>query len=539
MSGRKRSSAGGATKAQIAAAINARRNARFPYSKYGAAHFLRGSEGSLSQFGSSFKSATPAQRTFRRSTGFVGRGMYQSNRGAYAGRALGGMLGGMTKIPGLSQAGAHLGSMAEDKIMSLIKGRGAYTNSLITMGGPTEGVPSFQSAGDETGALRITHREYVTDIYGNPLVSGSTTMSTPFELQAFSLNPGLEKTFPWLSQIAANYEEYEMGQLIFTFRSTTSDIGSSSNGQVGTVVMCTNYNAAAPVFTEKKTMMEYDAASSCKTTEPMMHGIECDPRKKSGSEGKYVRTNPVLVNEDLKSYDHGTFQLAISGSPAGFANQSIGELWVSYTVILRKPKFYTTLGLSISRDVFVSGGGETSALPMGTQALLLSGQQNNIGCSLTLSTNNILVTFPAGYSGNLVLKYFSEGPSATIPQVAFGSGFTTTGNIVYLRDMYASGGDYVDGPNYFFVSNGTNQVTVELHFSVSIATNAINNSINIPFTGATAVPSQSALEVFEYNTYQRPAGIATFISGTSGPKQSNISAAPVLIDISGAVKIPV
>jgi len=319
-----------------------------------------------------------------------------------------------------------------------------------------------------------------------------------------------------------------MKQLMFTFRSTTSDIGSSTNGQVGTVIMATNYNASSPVFTDKKTMLEYSHAASCKTTEPMIHGVECDPAKLSGAEGKYIRTNPVLVGEDLKSYDHGTFQIAVSGTPGttaapGFANQSIGELWVSYTVSLRKPKFYTNLGLGISRDIYVSGANsEGTTSFMGTQAALLSGQQNNIGCLIALSPNNITCTFPASYSGNVVVTLLTEGPSGTHSSANTPS-LSVTGNVVRNNDMYAYDSSNQDIPgNFVFAGWGTaaNTGIFQFHITVAVATSGVNNTFNIQTTGGSAVCTQGCLDITEYNTF-----------GRSG-------AAPVLINSAGTVITP-
>lgn len=202
---------------------------------------------------------------------------------------------------------AALGAAKRFAGVGMYTGSGAYNtvrNSLVNNPG-LEGVPSFSSSGDETGAISITHREYVTEIFGP---------TNSFTNQAFHLNPGIEKTFPWLSQLAANYEEYEFRQLLFTYRSTTSDNGNSSSGQVGTVILATQYNPSKADWDSKQIMMGYDAAQSGKTTSDNINGVECDNAKLSGTDEKYVRSGPVV--DDLKNYDHGKFQVAISNSPA-------------------------------------------------------------------------------------------------------------------------------------------------------------------------------------------------------------------------------
>lgn len=221
-------------------------------------------------------------------------------------------------------------------------GRGAYVDNNLIVGGGPDPVPSFASSSDGN-VITITHKEFIRDIKGS---------SNAFDLNVVQINPGIPACFPWLSQVAANFEEYQFKQLMFTYRSTTSDIGSSTNGQVGTVVMATNYNPAASVFATKLQMMEYDGAMSCKTTESMRHGVECDPKRNVGDGQKYVRTHSNIDYGEIRDYDLGRFQLAVCSSPSGFWDKSIGELWVTYTVVLSKPKLSVGLGSLVNNDEF-------------------------------------------------------------------------------------------------------------------------------------------------------------------------------------------
>jgi len=448
-----------------------------------------------------------------------GQGMYMGGRGAFslggtAGRAIGGMFGNK-KLGG--QIGRAIGSMS---------GIGSYqTNALIE--GSSNPVATFSGSGDEQGAMIVTYKEYVGDVYGN--ASG-----TVFSNKGYSLNPGLDGTFPWLSQIAQNYEEYELQQCVWTYRSTTSDIGSSTTGQVGTVIMATNYNPDQPLFTDKKTMMEYYGAASVKATDDLLSGVECDPDKLSGTSGKYVRTNPVLYNQDVKSYDAGVFQVAVANTPTAYANLSLGELWVSYTVMLRKPKFYATLGYGIGRDYFVSGSGtESTTLLMGTNAGLLTGQQNNIGCALTLASNSIKVVFPANYAGNVAIMLTCETSGGTTLFVTttdyVSSTVTTTGNVTQIADLYSSGSAATDTPSSFTKAptgtiTGNGKIIFIVHVNVSQASLGVDNTVELT-TAVTAVGTgnqQGTLEITEYNSYGR---LLT-------------NPAPVLINASGVIVVP-
>ncbi len=94
--------------------------------------------------------------------------------------------------------------------------------------------------------------------------------------------------------------------------------------------MATNYNASAQPFSDKESMIQYHGGISRRMTEKLVHGVECDPKKSSGSEGKYTRVG-LPVGQDLKTYDLGLFQIAFQNVPSAFFYQQVGELWVSYT----------------------------------------------------------------------------------------------------------------------------------------------------------------------------------------------------------------
>jgi len=422
----------------------------------------------------------------------------------------------------------------------LHSGRGMYTgmgeyqaeaNDLLASSKSTMGVvPQFSSQAEEH--VIISRREYVSEIFGPPSGAGQA-----FTLQAFPINPGLERTFPWLSQIAQNYDEYEIHQLVFTFKSTTTESTSATNGQVGMVIMNTNYNSGAANFQDKAEMQQYSGVASSRLTESCQHFVECDPSKNSGSVGEYVRANPVIDNQDIKTYDHGKFQIAIANSATEYANVSIGELWVSYTILLRKPKFFVALGLGITKDIFCSNGNETLQAPFGSvqttsglivPTTLLLGQQNNLGsllqCIGGVGTSQIKVTFPATYRGYLKLLLAIDGTglvsSGLVPLVL-------TGQVTLINDLYGSSINNNDSPQQAIYTNNAVQLVFLLHVKCNIATGGVDNTITIP-TGLTAgTITQSYFDVSEYNS-----GFS-YRSANKGPND-----APILVSITGIVTVP-
>jgi len=215
--------------------------------------------------------------------------------------------------------------------------------------------------------------------------------------------------------------------------------------------MCTNYNAAAAPFADKGIMMEYAHAQSCKVTEHMVHGVECDSKKNAGSPILYTRSSPVVVNQDIKTYDLGNFQLAVANSPPAYANLPIGEIWVQYMVKCRKPKLFSSRGLDVDKDEFLSNNLNpmTGALWFGVvnNILFLAAQQNNIGCLVVPGTQyaysgttspvqtattgtGCSVLIPSGYNGNLRVTVIISGTTPNAPNL------TVLGNITLISDLY-------------------------------------------------------------------------------------------------------
>lgn len=468
-----------------------------------ALHAGAGTDANQKLFGVTWKEASQTQRDNRRAAGYYGRG-------GYWGRMLGGLVGHADlgdKIGDFMGAGIRAvggGSLmdAANAASRALAGRGLYTgrgdyalaNGTVD-GGARDPIPGFVAAGDNGGVV-VTHKEYLCDVYGPPA-------GVPFQNTAYQINPGVERSFPWLSQIAANYEEYEIKQLLYTYRSTTTDFSGGASGQCGTLIMATQYNPAQEPFTDKHTMMEYDMAMSGKTTKDQLHGVECDPAKLSGPEGKYVRTGPVPAGQDLKTYDHAQFNIAVANIPTAYENQALGELWVAYTVVLRKPRFYTAKGLSITRDVHVWGP-HPGAPPvtvggaLGSAGRHLEGQQNSLGAVVELDPSagpSLEITFPSSFAGNVEVTLLAASP--------FGSAGTFTdpaiglqGNIQLVNDFPSDVGQWTN----CLVSLGPSSVSKKIHLRVSAPSSGVDNVLGLDVSGMLGtIVGSVQLEIKEYN----------------------------------------
>jgi len=236
--------------------------------------------------------------------------------------------------------------------LSSIWGSGDYRTNFGTT------IPAFPAT-----TTVITHREYLQDIT-------SSANAGAFKIDSFSLNPGLQGSFPWLSAIANNYEEYEISGMVYEFKTTSGTSVASTNTALGSVILTTQYDPTKPVFTDKQEMENYEFSQSGAPFENILHAVEA---KKSLSPVKllYIRDGTLsTTGNDLRWTDFGRFSIATVGMQG--ANVNLGELWVSYKILLRKPRLPSGGPSTISQGK-VSRGIVTGGYPFGTVSLYQEG----------------------------------------------------------------------------------------------------------------------------------------------------------------------
>lgn len=241
--------------------------------------------------------------------------------------------------PGFADAGQALGAMVGGPIGSVfgrlggglishITGYGDYkVNSNTVYQGNS--VPTFANKGD---GVEVSHREYIMDL----------STATSFIVDSLAINPGLPSTFPWLSGLAAHFEQYEMLGLVFEYRPTSGTILNTTNAAMGVILMATNYDANDPTFSSKQEMEAYEYSSSSSPQSGMLHPVECAPDSRP-TNVYYVRTAGLASGANLLDYDIGNFFYAATGAQSAY---TAGELWVTYHVRFRKPKLASLSGFA-------------------------------------------------------------------------------------------------------------------------------------------------------------------------------------------------
>jgi hypothetical protein len=255
---------------------------------------------------------------------------------------------------------------------------GAVDNQLISGGNPPI---SVNTSGDLTGDICFNHTEFLANV----VVAGPTFANT-----SYAVNPGLQDSFPFLSQIARNFTLYEFEGLIFEFKPTSGEFGSGSN-MLGKVIMATNYDPDAVPFTNSRDMENYDYAISNKPSLTARHGVETAPQQQA-LRMQYIRTG--ATSRDKIFTDLGLFQIATEGIP--FAG-NVGELWVTYKVRLSRSLINTNPELSpaLYNALFTN---VTPVLPLNGGTTL----NNTIGVFPVASN----LVFPASSAGKRYLIYY-------------------------------------------------------------------------------------------------------------------------------------
>lgn len=392
---------------------------------------------------------------FKAGAGALYRGLSRSiPEGTFS--RLGGAVGGAM----FGGTGNAVGQYAGKQIAGLA-GFGAYSvnsNSLMLPEGSP--VPTFANMSQATV---VCHREYIKDIQGP--ASGAA-----FSLDSFPINPGNPKTFPWLSQIAQNYDQYALLGVVFEFKSTASDSLNTGVLGLGTVILATDYDSADALYSSKIEMENSQFSITTKPNEDCLHPIECDPSV-GFNEIKYLRGISVPVGKDQRLYDHGTFQIATQGLPNNAG--AIGELWVTYQIALYKPQFLVQGQGSIT-DMFTLSAGLVDATKFTLGGVV---QQADLGSSIGGSIQTNTYTFPAYIqSGKYLVQYVAFGANTTLANNIQWTGLVNcVATNIYGNDALNTFQPYTGGLTYTAASSN-----ICITVTGSVASFAVTTAAGLP-----------------------------------------------------------
>lgn len=319
------------------------------------------------------------------------------NGGSVLGAAMGARLGAPV-------SGAALGRSLGARLSKIV-GSGDYTvgppvasNSLM---GGSRGT-ALASFGTSDHGMRLRHREYVKDILSGPIAG-------QFSIEALAINPAMDGTFPFLANLASNFEEYKFHGLVFEFVSSTSPY--NANGAMGTLIMSMEYNAAAAAFTSKPQMENSAFAISSRFDVSMLYGVECAT---NASNAYYTRSGYSATPINLT--DLGTMYIASQPAATFPLNSTLGELWVTYDVELSRPRIAVEENGLYSATVATGVAANKSLVPtsvyMATGALVGTTAVFEVGPEwTTFSTPNVIPghMYLVTYVGNSTSAFTASG----------------------------------------------------------------------------------------------------------------------------------
>lgn len=395
----------------------------------------KGTAPNIERFGKDYKAANEMQRLYRNTYGYKGDGDYRSALG-YMSRGIGGLAGGALGYMRGGFGGAGTGSESgwnQGARFSRYMGWGDYgpQSQNQIMGAQAQQQISV-NATDNSGDIYISHTEFVGNVVAS---TGAGVTSTPFQITAYDLNPGLSSTFKWLSQIAQNFELYDWQGLIFQFKPTSGEFGASAvSNSLGKVITATRYGVTQTSgFSNAIEMQNYDYANSTKPSCGLLHGVETANGSQVTGDMQVVRTGPPTESRIL--YDLGVFYIATEGIPMAASTTAIlGELWVTYRVRLSRAKLYQSVGDDIS-GWFATG----TPIVANFGNLPVIDASSTLGMTITGSTGtSITLAFPANiFQGTFMINAWTL--SAAVQNTFVFAAPTALVNCAQIADYYGGG----------------------------------------------------------------------------------------------------
>lgn len=189
----------------------------------------------------------------------------------------------------------------------------------------------------------VEHVEYLKDV-----ISSGSSDFLGGELMAIDVNPGLSTFAPWLSTLAANFDEYKFDYVELRYEPAC---GTSSDGKI---LATFDPDVLDELPDSKQEMLE----ARVQLDSPVWTRASLKVPKDLLSNYLYVRSASVPANADQHVYDVGQFILNNIGAAA--SPTVLGELFMCYKVRLRTPNG------GIVKEGNILANSTSVAAPLGT-----------------------------------------------------------------------------------------------------------------------------------------------------------------------------
>lgn len=335
--------------------------------------------------------------------------------------------------------GVVIGPGRSRGMLSYGKARGAMRGMKTT----TDGISIMKtvhnsSVIEDHFALR---REKVANIIGTTNTSLNVNL-------ALYLNPGNSVLFPIFSQIASTYEQYRVETLVFSYE-TESYAASGSNVSAGKVILATDYNPSGSQFTSDTQMENYfnsdRGAPFCEIVHDVLlgdHALKDMPEKAYFVNSSANLAVPTGDTSSNKFYDLGLFQLATQANAS--ASAEIGELYVTYSFTMIRPRQQIPLGVNLPSSHYVG------AVP--TTANAFVGSTQKAGSNLNIIVASNVITF--NQVGQFFVAYSATSTTYTNgnPVLSGCAYFVPTSSVYTANSLFSAGNASAAYTCSFFLS---------------------------------------------------------------------------------------
>jgi hypothetical protein len=216
------------------------------------------------------------------------------------------------------------------------------------------------------------HREFLGNVVGQAAWTISNT---------FALNPGIPASFPWLSNIAQNWETYRFSRLRYCYY---TKVGSNI---AGSVIISPDYDAADAAPASEIVATTYKGAEEDAAWKNICCVLSSASMYTMGPK-KFVRVGALSSNQDLKTYDVGNLFVSVVDFTGAVA---AGKLWVEYDVTFFTPQVSPSGNFQFS-NVIQSGATLSQASIFGTAGTqVVTGNLGVTAAINTLTLPNLVV----------------------------------------------------------------------------------------------------------------------------------------------------
>lgn len=228
----------------------------------------------------------------------------------------------------------HLGVDSD----AILESNSPEVNSLVSPLSTNELVPIMHH--DAEGTIRISRREFIGTI-----VIRDVAQTYIYDIEPGSNSP-VNGTFPWLTPLAKNFQQYSFLGLAAEYVPTSGVAVASTSAALGQIAMAYKYNVdetqlggtgASWPISSLSGLLNMNGSMSCSPAAPGTCYMECDPAL-TNQPIKFVRTG-----EDLSPYyseqnfNSAKLLIRTEGAQAITAFQA-GQLWITYEILLFNPR---------------------------------------------------------------------------------------------------------------------------------------------------------------------------------------------------------